>query len=437
MEKLIQLAKSSCDKAEVYSYEYQDNLVSFENARLKDIDTKFQSGFSLRIIGEDKLGFAYTRNLINREGILKNALDSQKGGVEAAYDFPQTKGIPQLDTCDSSLEDLSTSRLVEECSRVCDILKSKTDAEIKMGCLARIENIRIINTQGNDNSMKSSKYFIYGNMIYPGSGLGIYRIHQSKSFDPVPDELTDEMVELYNLSSKVVEPKGGKMKVAFMPNSMVTFNWRFSSGASSKSVYEKISPISGKIGEKIFDEKISIYDDPLDDEFLGARAFDDEGVECKNLTLVEKGILKNFFYDLDYAKKLKAKSTGHGYRTELWGGDPVTLKPIPALFHLYIKPGDKSFSDLVKSMDRGIMVEAGLGFHSGNIPNGDFSIGACPGLYVEKGEIVGRVKDAMVAGNIYQVFKNVVDVGDTLYPSFWGGRWPVVLCEGVSVATKA
>jgi len=437
MEKLLQIAKESCDKSEVYSLEYKDNYVSFEDAKLKDIDSKFQSGFSLRIIKDGKLGFAYTRNLKQRDELLQNALESLKGGVEGTYDFPLTKDVPKLDSYDPSFEALSTAKLVEESRRVCDILKSKTDAEIKMGSLARIEAIRIMNTQGTDTRMKSTKYLTYVNMIYPGSGLGISRIHQSKKFDPMPDSLISEMIELYQLSSKVVEPKGGKMKVAFMPNSMVTFNWRISSGASSKSIYEKISPVAGKVGEKIFDEKITIYDDPLDDKFPGARSFDDEGVACKPLTIVENGVLKGFFYDLAHAKKLNSKSTGHGYRTTKWGGDPITLKPAPALYHMKIKPGDRSFSDLVKSMDRGIIIESALGYHSGNIPNGDFSVGACPGLYVENGEIVGRVKDAMVAGNIYQVFNNVVFVGDTLCQTFWGGMSPVILCEGVSVATKA
>jgi PmbA protein len=57
-------------------------------------------------------------------------------------------------------------------------------------------------------------------------------------------------------------------------------------------------------------------------------------------------------------------------------------------------------------------------------------------LYVEKGEIVGRVKDAMVAGNVYQTLKQVVDIGDMLYPSFWGSWLPPILCDDVSVATK-
>lgn len=91
---------------------------------------------------------------------------------------------------------------------------------------------------------------------------------------------------------------------------------------------------------------------------------------------------------------------------------------------------------MVKSMDKGIIIEGALGYHSGNVPNGDYSIGACPGLYVEEGEIVGRVNDAMIAGNIYETLKHVVAIGDTLYPSHDGAWVPAILCDDVSVATK-
>jgi PmbA protein len=430
------MAKKICDKAEVYSIQYTDNAVLFENAKLNNIDSKLQSGVSLRVIKDGKLGFAYTRNLKDRQELLQNALDSLEGGVEADYDFPLTKELPRLDTYDPSLEDLTGSAMVEECVRVCDILRSKTDAEIEMASFTHSEKVRIINSAGTNASMKVAEYGIFGNMIYPGTGVGIWRVFQNKKFEKMPESIINEMTELYKASSKVVEPKGGKMKVMFMPNSMVTLIWRISSGTSSKSVYEKVSPIADKIGEMIFDQKISVSDDPLNDQHPGARGFDDEGVACQPLAVVENGVLENLYYDLEYAKKLGAEPTGHGYRTTRWGGDPIALKPMPALTHMTIKPGNKSFSELVKSMERGIIIESALGYHSGNIPNGDYSVGVNPGLYVENGEIVGRVKEAMVAGNVYQTLKQVVDVGDTLYPSN-GGAWvPAILCDGVSVATK-
>jgi PmbA protein len=437
MEQLLEMTKKVCEQAEVYSVEYTTNSVSFENAKLHDIDSKIQSGLSLRIIKDGKLGFAYTRNLINREEFLQNALDSVEGGVEAAYDFPLTKEPPQLYTYDASIENLSSVEMVKECTRVCDLLKSKTDGEIMATSWMNSGTIRIINTAGTDISVQHSGYGIFCDIIYPGTGSGIWRLCPNKKFEKMPDNLLHHMISLYTSSSHVLDLKGGRMKVLFMPNSSHTLTWRITSGTNSKSVYEKISPVAGKVGEKIFDENLTIYDDPLNDTYPGARAFDDEGIACRYFPLVENGVLKSFYYDLHYAKKLKTKPTGHGYKTAMWGGDVISLKPAPTLTHLAIKPGNRSFAELVNSIDKGIIVEGALGAHSGNIPNGDYSIGANPGIYVENGEIVGRVKDVMVAGNIYETLQQVIAIEDTLHYSPLSGWMPAILCDHVSVATKS
>jgi len=86
-------------------------------------------------------------------------------------------------------------------------------------------------------------------------------------------------------------------------------------------------------------------------------------------------------------------------------------------------------------MDKGIVVAGALGAHSGNIQNGDFSIGLSPGLYVDNGEIVGHVKDAMIAGNIYNAMKNVIDIEDTCYPVS-AGTFPAIIFDNISVATR-
>jgi len=436
MEKLLEMARKACDQVEIYSTDYTYTPVSFENAKLHDIDSAFQSGLSLRVIKNGKQGFAYTRNLINRQEFLQNAIDSLTGGVEASFDFPRTKEIPDLNTYDASLENLTGTQLVEECDRVSDILKSRTDAELSSTSFKHIESIRILNSRGTDISQRATLSGLYINAIFPGSGSGIYRYFMSKKFEPMPDSYLDEMIDRYTMAKNIIEPAGGKMKVIFMPNSMLALTWRLSSGLDSKSVYEKTSPIADKLGQKIFSEKLTVLDDAADTHYPGARAFDDEGVACKPLITVDKGVLKSFFYDLNYAGKLKAKSTGHGYKTTQWGGDAITLKPIPKMAHMRIAPGDKSFEQLVKSIDRGVIIEGALGPHSGNIPNGDYSIGVSPGLYVENGEIVGRVKDAMIAGNIYETLKNVADVGDTLYPTFSGAWVPPIMFDNISVSTK-
>ncbi|MCK4329515.1 TldD/PmbA family protein [candidate division WOR-3 bacterium] len=436
MEKLMEIAKKVSDKVEIYSLEKTENGIVFENAKLKDIDSKLQSGFSLRIIKDGKLGFAFTKNLIDREEFVQNALDSLKGGVEAKFNLPLTKDLPKLQTYDPSIETLTNTEIVDECNRICDILSPKTNGQINLYAGSEVDKIRLINSNGTDLSTESSFYYNYTSIMYPGGYSSISRVVTYKHFEKTPDECLNYILNTYNQASKEVTPKGGKMKVLFLPETLYVLMWRLWFATSGKSLYEKQSPISERLGKKIFDKKLTIYNNPLYDRMPGARSFDDEGSPCQHFLILENGVLKNFYYDLNYSNKLNKKSTGHGFRSAAWGGDSITIKPTPFLSHLYIKPGDKSFSELVKSIDRGIIIAGALGAHSGNIPNGDFSIGLNPALYIENGEIVGYVKDSMAAGNIYKVMKKVIAIEDTFYPAH-SGTYPSILFDNVSVSTKS
>jgi PmbA protein len=429
MERLLEMAGKVSDKAEVFSVDSGSDNISFENARLKDIESGIQSGFSLRIIKDDKLGFAYTRNLIRREELIQNALDSLKGGVEGLFEFPLTKDLPSLDTYDPSIEDLSNSGIVGECNRICGLLSQRTKGQPNVSAHRSTSSIRIMNTSGTDLSMKSSLYSFSAQILYPYSYASLHRSLLSKAFRKAPDEYVDYLADTYNRSMKEVVPEGKNMKVLFLPETMYVLMWRLQSAVNGQSIYQGVSPVAEKIGEKIFDEKLSVYNDPSNDSLPYARGFDDEGTPCKLFPVVESGVLKNFYHDLYFARKLKTAPTGHGFRGS------VSSKPSPSLSHLSISPGNVAFSHLIRSIDRGIIIAGALGAHSGNIPNGDFSIGISPGLYVEKGEITGHVKDAMAAGNIYDTLKNIVAIEDTPHPCF-GGNFPSILFENINITTK-
>ena len=436
MEKLLEMAGRAADQAEVYYRDSVSDSAVFQDAKLHDIETNLLSGVSLRIIKDGKLGFAYSRNLKDRQGLIDNALNSLKGGVEANYDFPKAAQLPELSTYEPSVKELSGEELVRQAEKVCQEIAKNTRAEIMAVSFTERQRTGIMNTRGLRVEFQSSVAGVYGSAIYPGSGSGISRMEQGKAMRDMSDELLKELVDLYNAGEKAVDIKGGRMKVLFMPNSMIALLWRLQSGLSGRSLYDKISPVADKLGQRIFHEKLTIVDDPLNDSYPGARACDDEGVPCQRRVFIEKGVLQSFFYDLKYAGKLGAAPTGHGYRSGQWGDDPVTTKPGPALRHGFIQPGNKSFQELVAMMDRGLIIEGALGAHSGNIPNGDYSIGVSPGLYVEDGRIIGRAKNVMVAGNIYETLKNVVDLGNRLYPAF-GGFWvPPLLFQDVSVSAR-
>ena len=429
MERLLEMAKKVCDKAEVYSVDYKGDSVSFENAQLKDIESSMQSGVSLRILKNNFLGFAYTKNLRDRGELIQNALDSLKGEVKAVFEFPFTKDLPVLETYVPELEALSNSAIVEECMRVCEVFSERTKGQINVSASRSVHSLRIVNSSGTDLSQKSSAYYLIPQIVYPYTSASLYRTLTSKRFEKYSDGYLQFLADTYNNSVEEVHPEGGKMKVLFMPETSYVFLWRLQTATSGQSLYEHISPLEGRNNEKIFDEKLTIYSDPLNEALPSARAFDDEGTPCRRFPIIEKGVLKNFYYDLYFSSKMKALPTGHGFRGSMTG------KPVPSLSHLCIQQGNKAFSELLKSIDRGIIVAGAMGAHSGNIPNGDFSIGVAPGIYVENGEIAGNVKNTMVAGNIYETLKHVVEIESNI-PQGYAGNRPAVLLDGVSVTMK-
>lgn len=435
MEKLLTMARVMEAQAEIYQLDTDQDVVSFENGRLKDITSSLQSGLSLRLIKDQKIGFTYTRNLTDREGFFQSGLVALRMGAEAHFDFPKTKALPELDTYDPSIEELTNTALAAECQRVYRILSGATKAQVNIYAFKTILKQRVINSSGTDLKNRSSAYFLQPMLVLPGGSSGIRRAFAGKSFVPVSDEQLDFLIGLTNPALCEARPQTGRMKVLFMPEAMNALTWRLKAGTSGKSVFHKESPVADKLGQKIFDEKLTVSDDPLNDQMPMATAFDTEGMPCRKLPIVDRGVLKNFYYDLEYAGRMKAQPTGHGNRSTAFGGDPITIKPNPSLDYLYIAPGGHSFENLLKAMDRGIIIHGVLGAHSGNIPNGDFSIGLSPGLYVENGTIQGRVNEAMIAGNIYELLKDIVAIEDNLHPTF-GGFYPSILFDNVRVATR-
>jgi PmbA protein len=429
------LVKSHSDQAEVYSLDQTQNTLSFEDNRLEDIQSTMQSGIALRLIKNQRLGFAYTKTMNDPKDLLKSALDSLRSGVRVQFDFPLTRNVPDLCTYDPAIMQTTNTTVAEECRRISSFLEKKTQNQVNIYAATGINRIRIQNTTGTDVSADTSYCTISASILYPGSATGMHQSFVAKAFQKVDDAELNMLAHLYDQGKNEKTTSGGRLKVLFMPEAMYTLIWRLQSATSGELIYHNRSPLTGRLDEKVFDEKLTIIDDPLDDTKPGARAFDDEATGCRKMPIVEQGILKNFYHDRYYAAKTKAEPTGHGFKESRWPGDKISMKPVPALQYLTIKPGDKSFSQLIQSMDRGIIVCGALGAHSGNIPNGDFSIGLSPGLYVEQGKITGRIKDAMIAGNIYDVMNHVIGIEDKVHAAYTG-YYPAVLFDGVSVATK-
>jgi PmbA protein len=198
---------------------------------------------------------------------------------------------------------------------------------------------------------------------------------------------------------------------------------------NGKTVLEGASPVGNRLGEPVFDAKLWLRDDPTVAYRPGSRPCDDEGVPSQRTPLIEKGVVANFLYDLQTAALAGKRSTGHGSRSR--GGLP---SPSPSAF--IIAPGQATFEEMVGDMKEGLVIEQLMGAGQGNVLGGDFSGNVLLGFKVENGKIVGRVKNTMVSGNIYEALKDIAAIGRD---AKWVGSFlqtPPIYLPGLSVASK-
>lgn len=185
----------------------------------------------------------------------------------------------------------------------------------------------------------------------------------------------------------------------------------------------------GRQGKQLFDNRFSLCDDSTIDYRPASRPCDDEGVPSQRIPLIEKGVVANFLYDLQTAAHAGAQSSGSASRGR-------GSMPTPSVSAMVFEEGDTRFEDMLRDIKEGIVVEALIGAGQGNVLGGDFSGNVLLGYKVENGEIVGRVKDTMISGNIYDALKELITIGDE---AKWVGsslKTPAIHLAGLSVASK-
>jgi PmbA protein len=187
--------------------------------------------------------------------------------------------------------------------------------------------------------------------------------------------------------------------------------------------------MSGKLGEQLFDEKLTIVDDPTLDGRPGSGSHDDEGVPRQRRALIDHGKLCSFIYDLKTAALAGAEPTGHGERG-------LFDLPSPSFSNLIVEGGDASLADMVAGIEKGLLVESILGLGQGNIINGDFSNNLDLAFKIEGGEIVGRVKDVSIAGNVYEDLRAIEAISREAEWVYGGFRLPYILLPELNVVTK-
>jgi PmbA protein len=192
----------------------------------------------------------------------------------------------------------------------------------------------------------------------------------------------------------------------------------FVGAVSGGSLYRKSSFLLDQLDKSVFASHIQIADIPDIPKGLASSPFDDEGVQTRRRNIVENGVLRGYFLGSYSARKLGLRSTGNS-----GGNHNLILQPSGC--------GDLDMAGLLRTMNRGLLVTELLGQGVNSI-TGDYSRGAA-GFWVENGQIQYPVHEVTIAGNLKQMYKNIVAVGSDVLVQ--GSRQcGSILLEGMTIA---
>lgn len=177
---------------------------------------------------------------------------------------------------------------------------------------------------------------------------------------------------------------------------------QFSSVFSGMSAYRNLTRLKDKEGQKIASSKVTIIDDPLTSKSFFQYKFDDEGVACYSKKIIEKGVFKQFIYDLKTSLIFNTEPTGNSFSNSI------------SMTNCYLQKGSVSFEDMISTIDEGIYIDFVMGLHAGiNEVSGDFSLQA-GGFKIEKGKITTPVKMIIISGNFFNILLDLKEISDDL-----------------------
>lgn len=409
--------------------------LKFEAGRLKECVRGQEAGISLRIIQDGRVGLAGTTALADRDAapdLIARARASAEQGEACDLALPARQAGPPVRTFDAAAAAAGIDALAAIGRRVVEQLQ-RPGWQVNASVERTVETTRVVNSAGQDVSYRASGVSVAADVTRV-AGDDVLMVYDHAALVGVPgdaelDRVVRSIVMRIERAGRVVGPPEGRRAVLFTPQGSEAVFQPLRQALSGKTVLQGVSPLGGRRGETMFDAALSITDEPLLDGRLGSRPADDEGVPSRRLPLVERGALRAFVYDLETAVRAGATSTGHGRRT-------VFGKPGIAFSNLVIAAGDADEAALLAAVDDGLVVDELIGVGQGNVISGAFSHPVALAYRVLRGEITGRVKDAAVAGNSYELLRRIRLIGRDARWIGGARHVPPIVLEGVSVAGR-
>jgi len=409
--------KKGANDVEAYVYEGQATNIGIELGQISKSNRIIDRGLGIRVVASKTLGFAYT-NIVDDQKAVESVIDKALSAARASKPDLDWKGLPQNkpyvsleQNFDDRLMALGSDELVKLASIMLDsagqVDKRVFPIEGGVGCAY------ISNAIANSNGIAG---FDMGTIIECSLATLAkenntvtpvcfeFNVSRNNNVDPQWVGKEAAKMALSALKTKSVETKSTTLIMTqFALQDLLAYT--LVNAVRADNVQRNQSPFKDKLGQKVVSDNLTIYDDGLFPGGLRTWAFDGEGVPHQKTTIIEKGVLRNFLYDNYSALKDGKESTGNAARA----GYLSTPNIDTTNFH--IMPGNKTSDEMLSEIDDGLIIYYLQGAHSSNPVSGEFSVVATPAWKIEKGEIVHCSRGVMLAGNIFELLKNVSLVG--------------------------
>ena len=443
IEKLLKEAKAAgIDPAEVYFSRGSNFNAQAMEGSIDSYEVSETCGLGFRGMVNGKTGYASTEAFDEDavamliRGVKESASLSEPEEQDEIYagdgSYPEVK-IPEGDLDSVTAEEkLAFCLQMEKTARAVDKRIEKSEgAYVSTGS----GEMRLVNSYGLDLRTQTPPggYAVAGIYLVGKDGDSAstgYETEMNRRFREMdPDRIGRTAAEntLARLHAAPVE--SGVYRTVIRRDAMRSLLGVFSGIFSAESAQKKLSLLEGREGETIAAPCVTLMDDPLLEGGLATAPFDGEGSACFTKAVIENGVLKTLLHSRKTAKKQGVQSTGNAHRSV---GSAVHVAPS----NFFFRPGEKSPEQLLQDMGDGLMITELGGLHAGANPiSGDFSLIA-KGFRITGGKQAEPVEQITVAGNFYELLKNIRAVGSDL--EFKGGSIgsPSVDAGEINVAGK-
>jgi PmbA protein len=410
--------RKGADEAEVFVVQGDGRGFTVEKNSISSISGGKEKGIGIRIIKDKKVGFAFCTEEKNADDALEQAISISKLSKESEFTFPEPEKTKEIGNIyDTRIVDYSAEEALEG---IIDMIESAlevaSDIIVTRGGMGYGSgSFAVVNSKDLEIENKGTELHASVGMVLRRNGMSTgFEDFSSRILDIEYDAIGKRGGELTLKGQNAKKIEDNEMTVILTPHALANLLEFITAPALYGEAFHKGESVySGKQGEVVASESLTIKDDACLPGGLNSAIVDDEGVPSKRTELISKGVLQEFLYNQSSAIEYKTESTGNAMRAERFSSSRSYKSPPTVKARNIIIEGEKKkLESVMAEVDEGVLVYEILGAHTSNPASGDFSVNSPILFKIEKGEIVYPVKSAMLSGNFPECMRKVKGIGD-------------------------